>query len=64
MVDELDGGTLTVVSETVSNHHVELVVVVFNGEDHGHGLADFDKAGHFGGPGSFSNLREEGKKMG
>lgn len=56
LVDELDGGAEAVVSDAVAHEHVELVLVVFDGEHHGHRLADLDDAGHFGSPRTFADL--------
>ena len=40
----------------VAHQHVELLLVVLDSQDHGHGLSDLDKAGHLTGPGSLSDL--------
>ena len=40
----------------VAHQHVELLLVVLDGQHHGHCLADLDEAGHLAGPGSLSDL--------
>ena len=44
-------------SNTIADHHVELVLVVLNTEDHGHGLADLDNTAHLAGVRSLANLQ-------
>lgn len=61
LVDQLDGCPFTVVSHTVPHEHVELGVIVFDCQHHGHGLSDFHKPGNFGSPRSFSDLKIEEK---
>jgi hypothetical protein len=56
LVDQLDGGALAVVRHAVAHQHVELAVVVFDGQHHRHGLADLDEAGDLAGPGTFAHL--------
>lgn len=56
LVNQLNGGTFAVMGHAVANEHVELVVVVLDGQDHGHSLADLDQARDFGSPGSLANL--------
>ena len=46
-IHQLNGRSLSVVSHAIAHHHVKLVLVVFNTENHGHGLADFNDAGYF-----------------
>jgi hypothetical protein len=48
-------------SHTVPDQHVELVLVVLDSEDHGHGLTNFDDSRHFRGPWSLSNLESSGR---
>lgn len=52
----MDGRAFTVVRHAVTHQHVKFVFVVFDGQHHGHGLADFHDAGHFGGPRSLAHL--------
>jgi len=56
LVDQLDGGPLAVVSHAVTHQHVKLLLVVLDGENHGHGLSDLDKAADLGGPGTLADL--------
>ena len=56
LVHQLDGGALAVMSHAVADQHVELLLVVLDGEDHGHSLADLDEAANLGGPGSLADL--------
>ena len=56
LVDELNGSALAVMSHAVADEHVELVVVILDGQNHGHRLANLDKAGNLGSPGSLSDL--------
>ena len=39
-----------------SYHHVKLVLVILDPEDHGHGLTDLDDSGHLAGVGALANL--------
>ena len=57
LVDELDGRALAVVGHAVAHQHVELVVVVLNGQHHRHRLADLDQTRHLAGPRALANLR-------
>lgn len=50
LVDQLDWTPFSVVGKTVSNQHVEFVLLVFDGQNHGHSLANFDYACHFACP--------------
>ena len=45
-----------------TDHHVELVLVVLDAQDHGHRLADLDDAGHLAGVRSFADLRRNFRK--
>ena len=56
LVHQLDGRPLAVMRHAVADQHVELLLVVLDGEHHGHGLADLDEAGHLAGPGSLADL--------
>ena len=58
LVDQLDGRADAVVGDAVAHQHVELVLVVFDGQHHRHRLADFDDAAHLRCPRSFSNLSQ------
>ena len=46
-----------------TDHHVELVLVVLDAQDHGHRLADLDDARHLAGVRSFANLRRISENM-
>ena len=56
LVHQLNGRPFTVVGHTITNQHVEFAVIVFNGQDHGHRLTDFDQPGDFGSPRTFADL--------
>ena len=56
LVNQLNGSTFSVVSHAVTDQHVELLIVVLDGQDHGHGLTDLHKARNFRGPWTFSDL--------
>lgn len=56
LIDQLDGSAETVVGNAVADQHVELVLVVLDGEYHRHGLTDLDDAAHFAGPRTFAHL--------
>ena len=56
LIHQLDGSALAIVSHAVSDQHVELLLIVLDSQDHGHGLPDLDKAGHLTGPGSLPDL--------
>ena len=56
LVHQLDGRPLAVMSHAVSDQHVELLLIVLDGEHHGHGLADLDEAGHLASPGTLADL--------
>lgn len=56
LVDELDRRPFAVVRHAVPHEHVELGVVVFDREHHGHGLADLDQARHLGRPRPLADL--------
>ena len=59
LVHELDGGALAVVGHAVAHHHVKLVLVVLDAQDHGHRLADLDDVGDLGGVGALADLEKE-----
>lgn len=42
--------------DAVADEHVELVLVVLDGEDHGHGLSDLDDPAHFARPRALAHL--------
>jgi hypothetical protein len=56
LVHQLDGGAESVMSHAVAHQHVELVLVVLDGQHHGHRLADLDDAADFRGPRTFADL--------
>ena len=56
LVHKLNGSTLSVMSHTVSDHHVKLLLVILDGKDHGHGLSNLDKSRDFRSPGALSDL--------
>lgn len=56
VVDQLYGRPFAVVRHAVAHQHVELVLLVFNGQHHGHGLPDFHYPRHFGRPRSLAHL--------
>ena len=43
-------------SHTVSDHHVELVFIILDTEDHGHGLTDLHNTAHLTGIRALANL--------
>ena len=47
---------LSVVRHAVPDHHVELVLVVLDTQDHRHGLADLHDAGDLAGVGALAHL--------
>lgn len=56
LVDQLDGSPFAVVGHAVAYEHVEFAVVILDGQDHGHRLADLDQAGHFRSPRALADL--------
>lgn len=56
LVHQLNGSPLPVVRHTIPHQHVELGVVVLDGQDHGHRLADLHQARHLGGPRTLAHL--------
>lgn len=56
VVDQLYGRSLAVVRHAVPHQHVELVLLVLDGQHHGHGLADLHDTGHLGRPRAFAHL--------
>lgn len=44
LIHQLDGSAFAVMSHAVTDEHVEFLVVVLDGQDHGHGLTDFDES--------------------
>lgn len=50
LVHQLDGSSFAVVGKTVPDKHVEFVLLVLDGQNHGHSLADLDDSGHFASP--------------
>ena len=56
LVDQLDGRPFAVVGHAVADEHVEFAVVVLDGQDHGHRLADLDQSGDFGSPRALAHL--------
>jgi len=56
VIDQLDGRPLAVVRHAVPHQHVELVLFVFDGQHHGHRLADLHDARHLRRPRAFAHL--------
>jgi len=56
LVHQLDGCPFSIVSHAVAHEHVELGVVVLDGQHHGHGLSDLHQPGDFGSPRSLADL--------
>ena len=56
LVDQLDRCPDAVVGHAVAHQHVELVLLVFDGQHHRHRLADLDDSAHFRSPWSFADL--------
>ena len=47
LVDKLDGCSFAIMCDAVAHHHVKLGIFIFDTQDHGHGLANFDYATDF-----------------
>jgi hypothetical protein len=56
LIDQLNGRPFAVVGHAIPDQHVELVLVVLDGQYHRHCLPDLDDARHLGGPGSLPDL--------
>ena len=57
LVNQLNGSAFSIVSHAVTDQHVKLLIIVLDGQDHGHGLTDLHKARNFRGPWTFADLK-------
>ena len=55
-IDKLNRCAFTIVSNAVTNQHVEFIFIVFNGEYHGHCLTNLHNSRYFRSPWTLSNL--------
>jgi len=56
LIHQLNGSPLSVVCHAVAHQHIELALVVLDGQHHGHRLSYLHNARHFRGPGSLADL--------
>lgn len=56
LINQLNWRTLTIVSNAVTDQHIELVLVVLDGQHHSHGLTDFHDTRNFRSPRTLTDL--------